>query len=61
MKKTIKRKPSTVRARLNVYEMSKLNKKQIRIITKWLDRISKEMNKLEVEAYVNNPRFTLYK
>ena len=61
MKQTIKRKSNSIRARLNVYGMKILGRKQVTILRKWLERIAKEMKTLEVEAYTSNPRWTLYK
>lgn len=56
-----KRKINSIRARLNVYGMSTLTRKQVTQLIKWLEGITKEMKTLEVKAYTKNPRFTLHK
>ena len=52
---------NNIRARLSVYGMNTLSRKELKALKKWLESIAKEMESLEVEAYTKNPRFTLYK
>lgn len=54
-------KQDDIRARLTVYGMNTLNKRQIKALRKWINNIYTEMATLDVKAYTKNPRFTLYK
>lgn len=50
-----------VQARLTIHDMKGTTEAERKSVASWLRQIADEMETLESEAYVKNPRWTLYK